>query len=121
MASAWKRDPPGACDREPVDAHVREQVQLYGPQSIKHEYFGFIHRLDGSIGSAVTRGNDCPNPSSCGINTAAAAALIPRGAKVLGEWHTHPRLGSAEAFGTDGDRFTGFRWQLRGLRRRSSS
>lgn len=81
--------------RAVVDAHARQQFSIYGPQSIDREYFGFIYLLDDTIGSAVIQGRKCPDKRDCGLNTAEAATLIPRGAKVLGEWHTHPRGGSA--------------------------
>ena len=87
-------DEQAKCRRDEVAAHVRQQYLVYGPQSIRNEYFGFIYSVDGVIGSAITRGNICPEPSKCGINTRAAGARIPAGAKVLGEWHTHPLHGS---------------------------
>lgn len=82
------------CPREEVVEHVRQQYALYGPLSDGREYFGFIYRLDGTIQSAVTRSGRCTR-GNCLTDTAAAAALIPRGAKILGEWHTHPHDGSA--------------------------
>jgi len=78
------------CDAEAVRTHVREQFRIYGPQSEKHEYFGFIYRIDGEVASAVVRGSTCRGPDDCMVDTGQAAKRIPRGAKVLGEWHTHP-------------------------------
>ena len=83
------------CPQDAVDAHVREQIASYGPRSKDREYFGFIFFFEGAIGSAVIEGRSCPNSNSCSIDTAKAAPLIPKGAKVLGEWHTHPQLGKA--------------------------
>jgi hypothetical protein len=83
------------CWRDAVEAHVRQQYLVYGPQSIKREYFGFMFVRNGVIGSAITRSPECKAPDQCRLNTAPAARLIPAGAKVLGEWHTHPRGGSA--------------------------
>jgi hypothetical protein len=73
--------------------HVRQQFALYGPLSVRHEYFGFIYRQDGIIASAVVRSDTC-GKGNCFIETRAAAEQIPSGAKVLGEWHTHPQGGS---------------------------
>jgi hypothetical protein len=86
---------PVDCHRADVDAHVRQQFSIYGPLSIDREYFGFIYLHEGAIGSAVVRGKACPNLFECGVNNSAAAESIPRGAKVLGEWHTHPVRHSA--------------------------
>jgi len=88
------------CRRADVEAHARLQFSLYGPLSIDREYFGFIYLHGGAIGSAVIRGQKCPDRHRCGVNTSEAAARIPRGAKVLGEWHTHPQGGSG-ALSTD--------------------
>jgi hypothetical protein len=41
------------------------------------------------------RGNTCRNLEHCTLNTALAARMIPAGAKVLGEWHTHPHQGAS--------------------------
>ncbi len=78
------------CDSGSVVAHVQEQFAIYGPRSRQHEYFGFIYRVDGVLASAVVRSSACRGPDDCMIETKGAANLIPRGAKVLGEWHTHP-------------------------------
>jgi hypothetical protein len=83
------------CPLDAVDAHVREQIAKYGPLSSDREYFGFIFIVKGEIGSAITRGRLCYSHTSCAVDTALAAPRIPKGAKVLGEWHTHPKLSSA--------------------------
>jgi hypothetical protein len=82
------------CPHDEVDAHVRAQYLLYGPQSRQYEYFGYVYRYQGVIGSAVMRSHKCRDAKNCGLHTAAAAKLIPAGARVLGEWHTHPHQGS---------------------------
>jgi len=78
------------CFAAEVETHVLEQFRIHGPLSRNREYFGFVYRLDGEIGSAITRGAVCRLPASCEVNTRRAAEKIPTGAKVLGEWHTHP-------------------------------
>ena len=78
------------CFAAEVEAHVLEQFRIHGPLSRKQEYFGFVYRIDGTIGSAVTRGSVCRWTESCEVDTRRAAVKIPKGAKVLGEWHTHP-------------------------------
>jgi proteasome lid subunit RPN8/RPN11 len=88
-------DEPADCRRDDVDLHVREQILIYGPLSSKHEYFGFVYRDQGRIASAVVRGSVCVNEHSCGVHTGKAAKQIPRGSRVLGEWHTHPHQGSS--------------------------
>jgi len=93
-AGAVRANPPDGCYREDVLAHVRAQFAAYGPLSVLHEYFGFIYLHEGEIGSAVTRSDKC-RQGVCLTDTRAAALRIPRGAKVLGEWHTHPHDGSA--------------------------
>jgi hypothetical protein len=82
------------CLSDSVEAHVRQQFAAFGPLSVNHEYFGFIYRLGPSVDSAVVRGSRCV-ARSCVIDVAAAAALVPAGAVILGEWHTHPRNGEA--------------------------
>jgi hypothetical protein len=89
-AEGWASE----CMREEVEAHVQAQFAVYGPQSADHEYFGFIYLHQGVIGSAVVRSRTCPN-EKCVVDSAEALRLIPRPAKVLGEWHTHPHGGSA--------------------------
>ncbi len=81
--------------------HVRTQFAHYGPRSDTSEYFGFIYRHEGLISSAVTSGSDCRGFSDCTVNPAFALRRIPKGAKVLGEWHTHPRIGAFELSGDD--------------------
>ena len=80
------------CFQEQVEAHVREQFGIYGPQSATREYFGFIYWHNGTIESAVTRSRECETSGKCIVDSSEAGALIPRGSKVLGEWHTHPHI-----------------------------
>ena len=82
------------CLPQDIKAHVLQQFDTYGPQSAEHEYFGFIYRVNGQIATAITRSSKCPMSGNCILRTATAAKLIPSGAKVLGEWHTHPHRGS---------------------------
>ncbi|HUQ12564.1 MAG TPA: hypothetical protein VM146_19820 [Steroidobacteraceae bacterium] len=86
--------PTGDCPSAEVAEHVLRQMQRYLPMSETREYFGFVYSWGGRIDSAIVQGSTCPNPAVCGVDTRAAAARIPRAAKVLGEWHTHPRGGS---------------------------
>jgi len=88
-------DSPGGCEHDQLDAHVREQIQLYGPRSAQHEHFAFVYLYQGAIASAVIRSSRCTGTYSCSVHTDASAKLIPKGARVLGEWHTHPHQGSA--------------------------
>ena len=83
------------CFRGEVLAHVQQQFAQFGPLSVEHEYFGFIYRNNERIESAVTRSSKCLR-GNCLIDTARALKLVPKGSKVLGEWHTHPRNGSAQ-------------------------
>ena len=83
------------CPQDMVDVHVRQQLALYGPRSTAGEYFGFVFFFEGSINSAVVKGRSCSDSNACSIDTAQAAPLIPKGAKVLGEWHTHSQNGGA--------------------------
>jgi hypothetical protein len=85
---------PTECPRDAVDAHVLEQYRVYGPLSEVHEYFGFVYRHEGVIASVIVRSNECASDERCTVSTAEAARQIPHGAKVLGEWHTHPHRGS---------------------------
>lgn len=87
--------PASECLHQEVDTHVRQQFAIYGPQSGSHEYFGFIYLHDGLIGSAVTRSRACAAVGKCVVDSTKAIQLLPRSAKVLGEWHTHPHNGSA--------------------------
>jgi hypothetical protein len=91
---AHAKSPLSECLRSEVESHVREQFAFYGPQSASHEYFGFIYLHNGTIGSAVTRSRACGKAGKCVVDSGAALRLIPRSAKVLGEWHTHPHDGS---------------------------
>lgn len=88
--------PQSECNIAAVISHVQEQFRIYGPKSQKHEYFGFIYRVDGQLASAVVRGNQCRGPDGCTVDTAPAAKRIPRQAKVLGEWHTHAHLNGSQ-------------------------
>jgi hypothetical protein len=81
------------CLRQEVAAHVREQFAIYGPRSANHEYFGFVYVQDGILGSAVVRSRPC-HAAKCVVDSAEALRSMPRSAKVLGEWHTHPHGGS---------------------------
>ena len=90
-----------ACWRAEVLAHVREQIRLYGPQSRKREYFGFIYWDGQAVKSSVVRGSVCDTSLTCSVHSRGAAEGLPRGAKVLGEWHTHPHEGGAESLSID--------------------
>jgi hypothetical protein len=89
-AESWASE----CLQKEVEAHVRQQYAIYGPQSVSHEYFGFIYLHKGIIGSAVTRSRACAIAETCVVDSNEAIQLIPQPAKVLGEWHTHPHRGS---------------------------
>ena len=90
------------CFSAEVEAHVVEQFRIYGPKSKNREYFGFVYRVDGIIASAVTRGIVCRWNEPCEVENRSAAVKIPQGAKVLGEWHTHPHSnGSSVLSGAD--------------------
>jgi hypothetical protein len=82
------------CRSDSIEAHVRQQFAAFGPLSVNHEYFGFIYRLGADLDSAVVRGSRCV-ARSCVIDVARAGALVPAGAVIVGEWHTHPRNGEA--------------------------
>jgi hypothetical protein len=82
------------CPHDELDSHVRSELAIYGPQSGNHEYFAFIYELQGSFGSAVVRGRDCLGLELCVVDPAAAIAQIPKGATLVGEWHTHPHIGA---------------------------
>ncbi|MEO8016720.1 MAG: hypothetical protein ABI769_02820 [Pseudomonadota bacterium] len=85
-------DDSSECHAAQVVEHVMEQFAIYGPRSTDREFFGFIYRNHGVIASAVVRGPVCEWTQFCEVNTGKAAPLIPQGAKVLGEWHTHPHV-----------------------------
>jgi hypothetical protein len=89
------------CLRKEVEGHVRQQYAIYGPQSVSHEYFGFIYLHDGIIGSAVMRSRQCSAAGKCVVDSNEAIQSIPRFAKVLGEWHTHPHDGSVSLSSDD--------------------
>jgi hypothetical protein len=95
-ASANEVVVPGACFGEEVLVHVRAQFAKYGPRSAEQEYFGFIYAHDGHVESAVTSGSGCRGQLDCNVNPAFALKRIPKGARILGEWHTHPQVGSIE-------------------------
>jgi hypothetical protein len=82
------------CPKDQVEEHVRQQLAVYGPLSIEHEYFAFIYVHDGVLGSAVTRSRKCARVEKCLVDNRHALASMPRSARVLGEWHTHPHKGS---------------------------
>jgi hypothetical protein len=92
--AAWSGDPPPtsqtACTREGLIEHVVGQFRTYGPQSTRNEYFGFVYRDAGVLKSAVVKSGAC-RADKCTLDSTGAARQIPAGAKVLGEWHTHPR------------------------------
>lgn len=88
------RDVASECLQQEVEAHVREQFALYGPHSRSHEYFGFIYLHDDVIGSAVTRSRACSKAGRCVVDSDRAIERVPRPARLLGEWHTHPHDGS---------------------------
>jgi proteasome lid subunit RPN8/RPN11 len=92
-AVAVSNDALPGCMSSAVDAHVRQQFDIYGPLSIEREYFGLIYRSASGIDSAVTRSAKCRG-ENCLVNVAAAARAMPKGVSVVGEWHTHPRSGS---------------------------
>jgi hypothetical protein len=84
---------PSECLRKEVAAHVQQQFAIYGPQSARHEYFGFIYLHNGVVGSAVVRSRTCAG-AKCVVDPAKALRSIPKPSTVLGEWHTHPHGGS---------------------------
>jgi hypothetical protein len=83
-----------ACFVQEPQAHVRQQFSIYGPMSIDHEFFGFIYRRSASIDSAVVRSRFCVL-GNCVLDVTVAGERLSAGVQVLGEWHTHPRAGSA--------------------------
>jgi hypothetical protein len=94
VSIAGRADDVPQCLSDSVEAHVREQFDMFGPLSVNHEYFGFIYRVGKTLDSAVVRGSRCV-ARSCVVDIARAATLIPAHAAILGEWHTHPRNGEA--------------------------
>src|SRR5262245_31654397 len=102
LATRCPAEEPSGCPQAEIEAHVVEQFRIYGPLSKDREYFGFIYRHDGVIESAVTRGTVCRRLEPCEVKSARAAAKIPPGAKVFGEWHTHPHVtGTMQLSGAD--------------------
>lgn len=89
------------CFGEEVRLHVREQFAKYGPRSAEREHFGFIYRIDGSVRSAVTHGDECRGQLECVVNPGFARRLIPAGSRVLGEWHTHPHFATSRLSAED--------------------
>ena len=83
------------CFEPDVQAHVRQLFGIYGPMSIHHEFFGFVYRDAAGVDSAVVRSRPC-KLADCTVAVAVAGQRIPAGARILGEWHTHPRGGSRE-------------------------
>jgi hypothetical protein len=65
----------------------------YNPYSVaeNREYAGLIYRTTaGKIGSTpAVQGPQCTAGASCGISPFAAIEALPRGADILGEYHTH--------------------------------
>jgi hypothetical protein len=94
-------DTPPNCAREEVLNHVVRQFRTYGPRSQRREYFGFIYRHKGEINSAVAEGSTCGDNHKCEVDTRSAGAGIPAGAKVLGEWHTHPHHQGSKVLSRD--------------------
>lgn len=92
---------PNTCATAALHEHVREQFAEFAPQSTHREYFGLIYLFDGRLASAVVRGKECRRSDRCVIDITSAARSIPRGARLLGEWHTHPRMGSHELSADD--------------------
>jgi hypothetical protein len=89
------------CAPEALHDHVREQFARFVPLSSDREYFGFIYLLDGKISSAVARGHECRGGDRCTVNTTAAARALPKRARVIGEWHTHPSGIGSRALSAD--------------------
>jgi hypothetical protein len=83
------------CDRDQIAAHARLEFEIYGPLSVDAEYFGFIFYDGARLQSAVVRSRRCAS-RECVIHVDEAGRMIPVGARVLGEWHTHPHGGSPE-------------------------
>lgn len=79
-----------SCPDTEVREHVRMQFLIYGPLSKGHEFFGFIYLQDGVVRSSIVEGGRCAPAVECTIDTRRAAVRIPKGVKILGEWHTHP-------------------------------
>jgi hypothetical protein len=96
-----RREATAACAFYPVHEHVREQFAQFGPLSTNREYFGFIYLFDGKLASAVARGHECRSEDRCITRIAGAARAIPKGAQLLGEWHTHPKSNGSRSLSAD--------------------
>lgn len=94
-AGATAADSFDSCDHEKMAAHARVEFEIYGPLSVGVEYFGFIFDDGERLRSAVVRSRRCYD-GNCVVNVAAAGGQIPKRAKVLGEWHTHPHNGAPQ-------------------------
>jgi hypothetical protein len=81
--------------RDEIAAHARLQFEIYGPKSVHVEYFGFIFHDGARLRSAVVRSRRCKS-GDCVIEVDDAGSEIPAGARVLGEWHTHPHDGAPQ-------------------------
>jgi hypothetical protein len=84
-----------------VHDHVRDQFAQFGPLSTNREYFGFIYLFDDQVVSAVVRGKECRGADRCITRIDVAARAIPKGARLLGEWHTHPMSTGSRALSAD--------------------
>lgn len=94
-AIALAADAACTCDRDEIVAQARLEFEIYGPLSVGYEYFGFIYHDGERLRSAVVRSRRC-KAGNCVIEVDEAGRKIPRGAVVLGEWHTHPHDGAAQ-------------------------
>lgn len=79
--------------QEQVDAFALEQFHIYGPQSARFEHFAFVYWLDGVLSQSHISAR-CTNSYACTINPARSLNEIPKRAKLLAEWHTHPHDGA---------------------------
>jgi hypothetical protein len=57
--------------------------------------------VDRAIDSVVVSSNRCRGPDGCKVDTRLAAKRIPKRAKVLGEWHTHPHLNGSRSLSAE--------------------
>jgi hypothetical protein len=94
-AGATAADSSVDCEHEKIAAFARLEFEIYGPFSTDVEYFGFIFRDGERFRSAVVRSRRC-GIDTCVIHVDEAGKTIPKGAMVLGEWHTHPRDGAPQ-------------------------
>jgi hypothetical protein len=88
-------DDSAECDRPKISAHVRLQFEIYGPLSENVEYFGFVFHDGIRLQSAVVQSRRC-GADDCLIHVDEAGRKIPKGARVIGEWHTHPHVGAPQ-------------------------